>query len=296
MKFDVHFENHRAIIDAALATAKTEVLIAVAWINFKEYYRIFDKLLDRKVKLHIVCSDNRANRSHQVEIDLLTQKNAKIRLLKMPNDRNHMHHKFAIIDRHDIINGSFNWSPNATRSFENILVLKDCPSEAHQFVAEFHKLWLVKMNSIRALQKKHKCKEKGCSGETFNILVFSDRASDYYELTGDIVNVCDGCGQYHTVKSHLVNNQLPILLENYQPSSESEELDLDLSIAEELAQYINEDDIVHGIGRVERGLNGRDEDTLKTNIIWKNVFVGNRLPEEFDDVSFDVAYDNSYEI
>jgi hypothetical protein len=85
-------------------------------------------------------------------------------------------------------------------------------------------------------------------------------------------------------------------LDNYQPSSEAEDLDLDLSIAGELAQYMNDDEIVHGIGRVERGLNGRDEDTLRTNIIWKNVFVGNRLPDDFDEESFGVAYENSFEL
>jgi|GEM_PF-4318289 len=50
------------------------------------------------------------------------------------------------------------------------------------------------------------------------------------------------------------------------------------------------------IGRVERGLDGRDEEILKTNIIWKNVFVGNRLPDEFDEESFGVAFENGYEI
>jgi hypothetical protein len=82
-------------------------------------------------------------------------------------------------------------------------------------------------------------------------------------------------------------------LENYQPESETEELDIELSIADELTQYINEEGMIHGIGRVERGLNGRDEDTVKTNIIWKNVLVGNRLPYEFDEESFGVAYDNT---
>jgi hypothetical protein len=60
--------------------------------QLKEYFGVFEQLLKRNIKLHIVCSDNFANRSHQAEIAQLKKMNAKFRLLKMPNNRNHMHH------------------------------------------------------------------------------------------------------------------------------------------------------------------------------------------------------------
>ncbi len=37
-----------------------------------------------------------------------------------------MHHKFAIIDGHTLLNGSFNWSDSAvTRNNENLMVIED---------------------------------------------------------------------------------------------------------------------------------------------------------------------------
>jgi phosphatidylserine/phosphatidylglycerophosphate/cardiolipin synthase-like enzyme len=152
----------------------------VAWINFREYFATFKELLDRKVRLHIICSANRANRSHQLKIDELITLGAKIRLLEMPNTKNHMHHKFVVIDGKSILNDSFNWSPNATRSFENIMLIRDCPEEAHQFIQEFNRLNLIESATIRSLQRRQRCKAtKGCPGERFNLLVFSDRSSEY---------------------------------------------------------------------------------------------------------------------
>jgi hypothetical protein len=75
----------------------------------------------------------------------------------------------------------------------------------------------------------------------------------------------------------------------------SERLEIEQSIASELTQYITKHGIVHGIARVVRGLDQHDEDTVKTVVIWKNVFVGDRLPPDFDDESFGIAYDNTYE-
>ncbi len=173
MTVESHFENHKSVIETELKQAKEIVLIAVAWINFKEYFEIFKEVIKNKAKLKIVCSDNWQNRSHQFFIDELSKLGAEIKLLKMPRQTNHMHHKFSIIDNKTILNGSFNWSPNATSSFENILVFKDFPNEVTKFINEFDKLLSIEAKNIRVLQKVKKCSERNCDGEIFNVLVFT---------------------------------------------------------------------------------------------------------------------------
>lgn len=295
MEVEVHFENHSQIIHKQLTEANAEVYIAVAWINFKVYLSLFENLLSSNIKLHIICSDCNANRSHQNQIDSLIGKGAKIKLLKMPNGRNHMHHKFAVIDGNTLINGSFNWSPNATKSFENLTVIKDCPNEARKFKEEFKRLLKVKTNSIKALQKRNKCKQKDCIGEVFNVLVFSEKYSKYHELTGDLIRLCNSCDEYSRVKEDIVDNQLPILLQSYNGAADEYEEDVLYGlIADQLSGYMNKKETVHAIGRVATGLDGFDNDYIQTNILWKNVFVGTRLPDCFEDQSFDVFYDSSY--
>jgi len=294
-KISIHFENHSSVIRGELLKARHSVFIAVAWINFRVYGDLFEELLSRNIILHIQCTDNRANRSHQAVIDRLIAGGAKIRLLKMPGSTNHMHHKFAVVDKRTILNGSFNWSPNATKSFENLMVLEDCTLEAGKFIDEFYRLAKSTTSSIRLLQKKVRCREKGCGGERFNMLVFAERSSKYHELTGDIISVCGSCYNYSSVKEYIVDNQLSILLDEYRGAgSEEDALELDFSISRQLENYMDGQEIIHAIGRVSTGLDRFDNDVLETTVLWKNVFVGDRLPESFDEENFDVLYENKY--
>jgi hypothetical protein len=293
MTVESHFENHKSVIETELKQASKIIFIAVAWINFKEYFEIFKFVLQNSVKLKIICSDNWQNRSHQSVISALVGLGAEIKLLKMPRLTNHMHHKFSIIDNKTILNGSFNWSPNATSSFENIVVIKDFPKEVTKFISEFDKLWEMEAKVIRVLQKVKKCTEINCDGEIFNILVFSEN-NQYYEVFGDIIEVCTSCESYKTLENCVPNTQIELMLNAYQDSNDDYETELiDRDINKLLNSYVKGATTIHAIGRVKSGLLYNDEDYEETNIIWKNKFVGDRLPDKFDNKTFGVVYDNN---
>jgi hypothetical protein len=292
MTVESHFENHKSIIETELKQAKESVLIAVAWINFREYFEIFKEVLKNKAKLKIVCTDNWQNRSHQFYIDELVKLGAEIRLLKMHRQTNHMHHKFSIIDNETILNGSFNWSPNATSSFENIIVIKNFPTEITNFINEFDKLLSIDAKTIRVLQKIKKCSEKNCKGEIFNILVFSEN-NQYYEVFGDIIEVCNDCQNFTTLENCVSDTQIEHMLNAYQDSNDDYETYLiDRDINKLLNSYVKSPITIHAIGRVNSGLGYDQQDYEETNIIWKNKFVGDRLRHKFESTTFDVLYDN----
>jgi cardiolipin hydrolase len=53
-----------------------------------------------------------------------------------------MHHKFAIIDKAKLLNGSFNWTRAAViTNQENVVVTKHAPGLLAAFDDEFEKLW-----------------------------------------------------------------------------------------------------------------------------------------------------------
>jgi hypothetical protein len=297
MELQSHFEDHKTVIVEELSKAVAKVIIAVAWINFKEYKSTLLDLINRKIELSIVCSDNWQNRAHLDIIEDLILKGAEIRLLTMPNTNNHMHHKFCIIDETTILNGSFNWSPNATKSFENILGIHDCALEAKKFIHEFDKLVKIETETIRELQKKHNCAQNDCNGEMFNILVFSERFTKYFEIYADLIQVCNGCDNYTAIEQCISNNSLVILLDSYRSADDEYEAEYlyDLIIAE-LETYANNGTVIHAIGRVRTGLDGFDEEYVQTDIIWKNKFVGIRIPDIYDDEDFDVLYDASQDL
>lgn len=54
---------------------------------------------------------------------------------------NHMHHKFALFDRKQLLTGSYNWTRSASRdNFENVVVVND-PGLVEVFTREFERLW-----------------------------------------------------------------------------------------------------------------------------------------------------------
>ena len=52
-----------------------------------------------------------------------------------------MHHKFAVIDGHMLLTGSFNWTKQASEhNRENVLATTD-PASVRRYMDEFNKLW-----------------------------------------------------------------------------------------------------------------------------------------------------------
>ncbi|WP_241315935.1 phospholipase D-like domain-containing protein [Chryseobacterium arthrosphaerae] len=290
MPTEVFFESHKDIIAQNLKTAEFEVKIAVAWINFKEYYDIFNDLLKNKVKLQIICTDNKQNRSHSAKIKDLTNKGADIKLLKMHRKVNHMHHKFAIIDQNKIVTGSFNWSPNATKSFENLMVISEDSNLTTLFLDEYNKLTQIKTTDIALLQKRQKCHDKNCGGEAFDILVFSENSKNF-ETYGDLLKICTTCLEFRNIKDGILDNQLNMTLRSYiecQDDNKVEQIDRDIKTF--LNKHMSGNDFIQAVGIVSRELNFADDERKFTKIIWKNKFIGNRIPNEFDS-EFDVFYD-----
>lgn len=297
MGIEVFFEGHKTEIERKLMLARTNVKIAVAWINFKTHFDLFESVLKNGVQLEIICSDNRANRSHQAEIEKLADLGANIKLLKMPSANNYMHHKFALIDGVTIINGSFNWSPNAMRSFENIMVVSGEPDVFTQFDAEFEKLKILESSTIKYLRKKTKCKKQHCDGFLFNILVFSKTATKYNEAWGDVVEVCSVCDHENHIRDGIQDNSFYFLFNSYDyvnsidDETKNELLDkIDRDVNSCMATYINNGTIIHAIGFVGEELvspDGETEDT--TRILWKNKFVGDELPDIYP-TNFGVVY------
>jgi len=58
-----------------------------------------------------------------------------------------LHHKFAVLDRHIVLTGSYNWTIDSEeRNFDHMLVLRD-PNLVLAYEREFERLWPVKVKS-----------------------------------------------------------------------------------------------------------------------------------------------------
>ena len=72
--------------------------------------------------------------------DIFEMKEAGISV-KIDDTRHHMHHKFAIVDKEILVNGSYNWTRSADEyNHENLIITKD-EALVKDFTQEFKKLW-----------------------------------------------------------------------------------------------------------------------------------------------------------
>ena len=102
--------------------------------------RIVNEIEDahrRGVRVRILTDDDKA---HDRGSDIHRLARAGIQVRK-DHDPAHMHHKFAIIDGHWLLTGSYNWTRSASKeNAENVIIL-DHTGACAQFMDEFERLW-----------------------------------------------------------------------------------------------------------------------------------------------------------
>lgn len=91
----------------------------------------------RGIKVRVVTDDDKQYDSGS-DIDVLHSAGIPLRTDQTPA---HMHHKFAIFDRHILLNGSFNWTSSATNSNQENILTTDNPTLVREYLAEFEKIW-----------------------------------------------------------------------------------------------------------------------------------------------------------
>ncbi|MDB5306419.1 MAG: pld [Gemmataceae bacterium] len=110
--------------------------------------RISRAVLDthrRRVRVRVITDAEKAN---DLGSDIGTFRDAGIAVKVIhvaspadPGLTGHMHHKFAIFDGHQMVNGSYNWTRGAAGvNYENVVDTTD-PKLVARFAAEFERLW-----------------------------------------------------------------------------------------------------------------------------------------------------------
>ena len=102
--------------------------------------QIANSILDahKKGKVVRLITDNDKSLDLGSDIDQLNKAGIPV---KMDETRNHMHHKFMVVDDRAVVTGSYNWTRSAALyNHENILLTQD-PGAVRSFLKEFELLW-----------------------------------------------------------------------------------------------------------------------------------------------------------
>jgi len=134
--FSPGYACQQAII-SALANAQQSIKICVFTISDDQITKAILEAHQRKIPI-LLLTDNEKLTDLGSDIKELAQAGLEIRT---DNTRNHMHHKFAIIDNSTLITGSYNWTRSAALyNHENIIVTTN-RTLVSDFLQQFDALW-----------------------------------------------------------------------------------------------------------------------------------------------------------
>jgi phosphatidylserine/phosphatidylglycerophosphate/cardiolipin synthase-like enzyme len=127
----------RDAILSALRQASSSLKICVFTISDDVISKEILYRFKQGIKVKII-TDNDKCYDQGSDIEMLANAGIEVMVDKSPN---HMHHKFALIDKSILINGSYNWTRSAAdHNHENIILSTD-PELIKIFDKEFSRLW-----------------------------------------------------------------------------------------------------------------------------------------------------------
>ena len=129
-------ECQQAII-SAIDNAKTSLKICVFTISDDQITAAILRAHERNIPIKLLTDDEKLL---DVGSDIRQLAQAKIEI-RTDDTRNHMHHKFALIDNHLLITGSYNWTRSAAMYNHENIIVSDNKELVNDFLVEFEKLW-----------------------------------------------------------------------------------------------------------------------------------------------------------
>jgi len=116
-----------------LESSQHQILVAMAWFTDFNIYEVIQRKIRQGVEVILILSDRKEN--YKLDFDALVQDGATV--LKIKNvGWGMMHQKFCIIDQSLVITGSYNWTVNAKKNHENVIISK-FPKTVNEYIDMF---------------------------------------------------------------------------------------------------------------------------------------------------------------
>ena len=113
------------------------VRLAMAWFTDRDIAEALIQAKKRNVLVEIILSSNSQN---EVVISILAKDGIQVHAFETGDDRGIMHHKFCLIDGKISINGSYNYSYNASNNNVENIHISDDSETYRQLHEEFNRL------------------------------------------------------------------------------------------------------------------------------------------------------------
>jgi phosphatidylserine/phosphatidylglycerophosphate/cardiolipin synthase-like enzyme len=129
-------QAHDRLLDILRGVQRT-LDICVFTITDDRVVGKIESAIARGARVRVISDDDKSE-DRGSDVERIAKLGAEVRL---DDDPEHMHHKFAVLDGERLLTGSYNWTRSAAnRNRENIL-FTDEPRAVSAYAAEFERLW-----------------------------------------------------------------------------------------------------------------------------------------------------------
>ncbi|MEC9208996.1 MAG: phospholipase D-like domain-containing protein [Bacteroidota bacterium] len=136
MKINSYFYNISTRLYNELLCAKNSIRIAMCYFTNADILKLLANKAFAGIDVEVIVDKNAS--INMQYFDYLSELGCKI---YVTTTSSLMHNKFCVIDRETLITGSYNWTYNAERNFENTIILENVKSEViSPFIEEFEYL------------------------------------------------------------------------------------------------------------------------------------------------------------
>lgn len=130
----------RSLVLATIGSAKHSIQMLAYAFQAPDVTQALVDATHRGVDVRVVVDQKRnTGKASRKAMDFVTRNGVALRT----NDHFHLHHdKTIIVDGQTVETGSFNFAPSAeTANSENVVVIRDMPEVARQYVAHWQSRW-----------------------------------------------------------------------------------------------------------------------------------------------------------
>lgn len=122
MKTSTIFENISEAIIQQIKYAEHTIRICVPWLTDENILRELVEKTKQKVFVELLIFNDEFNNTKTSFFNQLIARGSKVYMVDKTPNGGMLHHKFCTIDREILITGSYNWSNNAKKNDENLLI------------------------------------------------------------------------------------------------------------------------------------------------------------------------------
>ncbi len=174
METQAYFDNIQLHIIREIRKASHTIHIAVAWFTDTEIFDLLCCKVLEGVRVELIIVNDAINRKSSIDYLRLSELGG---LFLMIGDNRRgasiMHNKFCVIDGATLITGSYNWSRQAQKNWENITIITNNPELSGQYLHEFDAIIEQATNN-----------RMGCSDHT-KIVIRLEALRHFLELDDD---------------------------------------------------------------------------------------------------------------